>query len=203
MKPTSSGSLLGTVPGPKDVKLPELTGWKTSAETPEADPGFDDSSWTYADKLTTNNPTKPGTLPVLYQDEYGYHYGYVWYRGRFKATGTEKSLSLAAYATNPDTGSAAVGAYSVWINGKFAGTSQTGRKTFPIADGAAQGQGERDLRPGRHHGPQRGLHLEQRRPQAAARPDHGVSGRAPTRRSPGASRAPGAASSPSTRCAGT
>lgn len=28
-----------------------------------------------------------------------------------------------------------MGAYSVWINGKFAGTSQTGRKTFPIADG--------------------------------------------------------------------
>ena len=72
---------------------------------------------------------------MLYQDEYGYHYGYVWYRGRFKATGTEKSLSLAAYATNPDTGSAAVGAYSVWINGKFAGTSQTGRRTFPLADG--------------------------------------------------------------------
>ncbi|MET9790052.1 beta-galactosidase [Streptomyces canus] len=135
VKPTSSGSLLGAVPAPKNVKLPELTGWKTSAETPEAAPGFDDSSWTYADKLTTDNPTKPGTLPVLYQDEYGYHYGYVWYRGRFKATGTEKSLSLTAYATNPDTGSAAVGAYSVWINGKFAGTSQTGRKTFPIADG--------------------------------------------------------------------
>ncbi|MGO4417810.1 beta-galactosidase, partial [Streptomyces sp. MCAF7] len=135
VKPTVSGSLLGTVPGPKDVTLPELTGWKTSAETPEAEPDFNDSSWTYADKLTTDNPTEPGTLPVLYQDEYGYHYGYVWYRGRFKATGTEKSLSLTAYATNPDTGSAAVGAYSVWVNGKFAGTSKTGRRTFPLADG--------------------------------------------------------------------
>nr|WP_262700819.1 beta-galactosidase [Streptomyces sp. NEAU-383] len=134
VKPTASGSLLGTVPGPKEVTLPELTGWKTSAENPETDPDFDDSSWTYADKLTTDNPTKPGTLPVLYQDEYGYHYGYVWYRGRFKATGTEKSLSLAANATNPDTSSAAVGAYSVWINGQFAGTARTGRRTFPIAD---------------------------------------------------------------------
>ncbi|WP_262063921.1 beta-galactosidase [Streptomyces sp. STR69] len=132
---TASGSLLGSVPGPKDVKLPQLTHWKKSTETPEVAPAFDDSSWTYADKLTTDNPTRPGTLPVPYQDEYGYHYGYVWYRGHFTASGTEKSLSLTAYATNPDTSSRAVGAYSVWINGKFAGTSETGRHTFPLHPG--------------------------------------------------------------------
>ncbi|MBI0292932.1 beta-galactosidase [Streptomyces sp. PRKS01-29] len=132
---TSSGSLLGEIPGPRKATLPELTGWKTSAESPEAAPAFDDSSWTYADKLTTANPTEPGTLPVLYQDEYGYHYGYVWYRGHFKATGAEKSLSLSALATNPDTSSKAVGAYSVWINGRFAGTSETGRHTFALPDG--------------------------------------------------------------------
>ncbi|MEV5954755.1 beta-galactosidase [Streptomyces sp. NPDC051987] len=132
---TASGSLLGSVPGPKDVTLPALTHWKKSAGTPEASVGFDDSSWTYADRPTTDNPTRPGTLPVLYQDEYGYHYGYVWYRGHFTATGTEKSLSLTAYATNPDTSSQAVGVYSVWINGEFAGTSQTGRHTFPLDSG--------------------------------------------------------------------
>ncbi|WP_413804734.1 beta-galactosidase [Streptomyces sp. OE57] len=132
---TSSGSLLGRIPGPRKATLPELSGWKTSAETPEAAPAFDDSSWTYADKPATANPTKPGTLPVLYQDEYGYHYGFVWYRGHFKATGTEKSLSLSALATNPDTSSKAVGAYSVWINGRFAGTSETGRHTFALSDG--------------------------------------------------------------------
>ncbi|MGW3109130.1 beta-galactosidase [Streptomyces sp. NPDC001100] len=132
---TSSGSLLGRIPGPRKVILPELTDWKTSAENPESAPDFDDSAWTYADKLTTDNPTEPGTLPVLYQDEYEYHYGYVWYRGHFKATGTEKSLSLTALATNPDTSSKAVGVCSVWVNGRFAGTSETGRRTFALADG--------------------------------------------------------------------
>ncbi|MGW1562483.1 beta-galactosidase [Streptomyces sp. NPDC002144] len=132
---TSAGSLLGRIPGPRKVTLPELTGWRTSTENPESAPDFDDSAWTYADRLTTDNPTRPGTLPVLYQDAYGYHYGYVWYRGHFKATGTEKSLSLTALATNPDTASKAVGVYSVWINGRFAGTSQTGRHTFALPDG--------------------------------------------------------------------
>ena len=132
---TASGSLLGPVPGPREVTLPKLTGWRTHAENPEAAPDFDDSAWAYADRTTTDNPTQPGTLPVLYQDEYGYHYGYVWYRGHFRATGTEKSLALTAYATNPNTASKAVGAYSVWINGHFAGTSRTGSHDFPIAPG--------------------------------------------------------------------
>ncbi|WP_445521232.1 beta-galactosidase [Streptomyces sp. NEAU-174] len=145
VKPTASGSLRGTVPGPKGVPLPELTGWRTSTGNPEAAPDFDDSSWTYADKLTTDNPTAPGTLPVLYQDEYGYHYGYVWYRGRFKATGTEKSLTLAANATNPETSSGAVGAYSVWINGEFAGTSRTGRHTFPLPRGILRADGKNTI----------------------------------------------------------
>lgn len=138
VKPTASGSLRGTVPGPKDVTLPELTGWKTSAENPEADPDFDDASWTYADKLTTDNPTQPGTLPVLYQDEYGYHYGYVWYRGHFKATGTEKSLSLAANATNPDTSSGAVG--QVWLGGtcaNFHAALGLDQETYGRSDGPA------------------------------------------------------------------
>jgi beta-galactosidase GanA len=151
MKATASGSLLGAVPGPRPVLgsgdptraaaprsavlLPELTSWKYAYETPEADPAYDDSAWTFADRLTTNNPTAPGSLPVLYQDEYGFHHGHVWYRGHFRATGTEKSLSLAALATNPIDKSAKVGAYSVWVNGRFLGTHQTGSSVTALPPG--------------------------------------------------------------------
>ncbi|GAB3978896.1 hypothetical protein GCM10029978_072830 [Actinoallomurus acanthiterrae] len=135
VKPTASGGLLGQVPGPRPVTLPTL-GWKYAPETPEANPSFDDSSWTFADKLSTDSPTQPGTLPVLYQDEYGFHHGYTWYRGHFRATGTEKSLSLSAFATNPSAPSGKVGAYSVWLNGRFLGTAQTGHHAFSLPDGA-------------------------------------------------------------------
>ncbi len=116
---TSSGSLLGALPGPDPVTLPALTGWRYAQDVPEADPAFDDSGWTVADKTTTNNPTKPATPPVLYTDEYGFHYGDVWYRGHFTATGSETGISLTA-------GTGRAGVWSVWANGRFLGTVKTG-----------------------------------------------------------------------------
>ncbi len=51
----------------KNVKVPKLTGWKFSDSLPEIQPGFDDSSWTVANKTTTNISVKPLTGgPVLY-----------------------------------------------------------------------------------------------------------------------------------------
>jgi beta-galactosidase len=125
---TASGSLLASRDGPQPVPLPALTSWKYQAESPEAQPGFDDSTWAYADHLTTNNPTRPGTLPVLYADDYGFHYGDVWYRGHFTATGTESGLSLTA-ATGPH------GAYAAWLNGTYLGSSGEGAHTFAIPPG--------------------------------------------------------------------
>ena len=116
---TASGSLLGSVGGPRPVQLPALTGWRYSSEAQEAQPGFDDSAWTVADHATTNNPTKPATLPVLYTDDYGFHYGDVWYRGHFTATGTETTLALTA-------GTGRAGAWQVWVNGTHLGTVRTG-----------------------------------------------------------------------------
>jgi beta-galactosidase GanA len=116
---TASGSLLTSVGGPRPVQLPALSGWRYSAEAPEAQPGFDDSGWTVADKTTTNNPTKPATLPVLYTDDYGFHYGDVWYRGHFTATGSETGLALTA-------GTGRAGAWQVWVNGTHLGTVRTG-----------------------------------------------------------------------------
>jgi beta-galactosidase len=131
----------GTVPGPREVTLPALTNWRYLRDVPEADPAFDDSAWTVADKTATNNPTKPSTLPVLYTDDYGFHYGDVWYRGHFTATGAETGLSLAA-------GTGRAGVWAVWVNGTYLDTVATGTasgnqnsaRDFVFPDGA--------LRPG-------------------------------------------------------
>ncbi|MEU4448990.1 beta-galactosidase [Actinosynnema sp. NPDC050801] len=112
---TSSGSLLGSLPGPEQVRLPELTDWRYRAEQP----GLGESGWTTADKTTTVSPIKPKTLPVLYADEYGHHNGNVWYRGGFTATGAEKTVSV-----NAITGRR--GIYLVWLNGRYLGSAAGG-----------------------------------------------------------------------------
>ncbi len=49
---------------------------------------------------------------TLLADDYGYHYGFVWYRGSFIGAGSERYLRL--YARN---------SYSVWLNGRYLGSS--------------------------------------------------------------------------------
>ncbi|GAB3800593.1 beta-galactosidase [Micromonospora zhanjiangensis] len=119
VRPTAGGSVAGRLPGPAAVRLPALTGWRVRAEAPEAAPGFDDSAWTVADHTSTLSPIPPVTLPVLYSDDYGYHSGSVWYRGRFTATGTETQVKL-----NAVTGKR--GNYLVWLNGRYLGSAAGG-----------------------------------------------------------------------------
>jgi beta-galactosidase GanA len=131
----SDGSLRGSIPGPAPVTLPTLTGWKFSSETPEAQPGFDDSAWTLADH-PVSNASSPST-PVLYASDYGYDHGFVWYRGHFTATGSETGVTLTA------DGIAPTGAFSVWLNGAFLGSDTAAgptTETFSFPAGA--------LRPG-------------------------------------------------------
>lgn len=109
----------GTVPGPEPVTLPALTGWRFTRDNPETDPAFDDRRWVAADHTTTNNPTPPATLPVLYTDDYGFHHGDVWYRGHLTATGAESTISLTA-------GTGRAGMWSAWLNGTHLGTVRTG-----------------------------------------------------------------------------
>jgi beta-galactosidase GanA len=116
---TPSGSLLGSLPGPRAVTLPALTGWRQHAEAPEAAPGFDDSGWTTADKTTSLSPFQPLTQPVLFSDEYHFHTGSVWYRGHFTATGTETTVAL-----NAITGRR--GNYLVWLDGHYLGVAAGG-----------------------------------------------------------------------------
>jgi beta-galactosidase GanA len=132
---TASGSRLGTLPGPRPVTLPALTGWKYAPENPEAATGFDDSTWPVVDRTTSNSTTKPVTLPVLFADEYGFHHGDTWYRGHFPGTGTPTGVSLSAI-----TGTA--GVWSVWLNGTFLGSSTGKAQTFAFPPGLVRADGD-------------------------------------------------------------
>ncbi|MGW2640635.1 beta-galactosidase [Streptomyces sp. NPDC001348] len=124
-KVTWNGRRVTVTRAPRPVELPALTAWRYKEEAPEAAPDFDDSTWTTADHLTAANPALAGSLPVLAMDEYGYHHGDVWYRGRFRTTGAAKALALDA-RTGP------TGQYAVWLGGRYLGSSGDGGHTFDI-----------------------------------------------------------------------
>jgi beta-galactosidase GanA len=97
--PTASGSLLGRtrLPGPQPVALPAITAWYQAAENPESDPAFDDGGWTPAAKSASGSTTAvPTGQPVLFADDYGFHYGDVWYRGRFTGAAAAVTLSYSS-----------------------------------------------------------------------------------------------------------
>ena len=135
---TASGSL----PAPPDIRLPDLTRWRYSRENPEAQPGFDDSAWTVADNTTSNSVTRvPAGQPVLFVDDYGFHYGDVWYRGSWSGT-------AGATAVNISYQSGQAGMLLAWLDGQFLGSHQmpiptsaqsttqgwTATVTLPVAD---------------------------------------------------------------------
>ena len=114
---TSSSLAAGAqLPGPPELTLPALDRWKYSYETQEAQPGFDDSSWKVADKTSSNSITPvPAGQKVLFADDYGFHHGDVWYRGRYSGAATEVTLKYT---------SGAVGMLEAWDDGVFLGSHQ-------------------------------------------------------------------------------
>ncbi len=126
----------GTIPVAAPVKLPALTNWKHAEESPESAPGFDDSSWQTADKSTTTSSSGITSLPVLYADDYGFHTGNTWYRGRFHTADGEKGIHLVS-----DSGGGAQ-AFSAWLNGTFLGSSTTGSADFTFPAGALKPTGD-------------------------------------------------------------
>lgn len=104
---------LGTLSGAPKVALPKLASWRFEAEAPEIQPGFDDSGWTPADRTSTANPNVPQG-PSLLADDYGFHYGFVWYRGHFISNGAESGISLEARQS-----------YAVFLNGRQIGQGDT------------------------------------------------------------------------------
>jgi beta-galactosidase GanA len=107
----------GTLAAAQAPTLPELTGWRYRPESPEAQPGFDDSAWANADRTTSNSRTAvPSGQKVLFADDYGFHNGPVWYRGTYSGGATQVRLSF-------QTGT--VGLLQAWLDGRFLGSSQT------------------------------------------------------------------------------
>jgi beta-galactosidase GanA len=134
-----TGSPTGTIAVAEPVQLPQLTNWQHAEESPESEPGFDDSTWAVADKMTTNSVTGVTAPPVLYADDYGFHTGNTWYRGRFRTTGTETGIHLVS-----DSGGGAQ-AFSAWLNGTFLGSSTTGSADFTFPPGALKTDGDNVL----------------------------------------------------------
>ncbi|MCX5242666.1 beta-galactosidase [Streptomyces prunicolor] len=135
----NTGSLTGKIAVATPIHLPTLTSWKHAEESPEAAPGFDDTSWQVADKATTNSVSGANSLPVLYADDYGFHTGNTWYRGRFRATGKETGMHLVS-----DSGGGAQ-AFSAWLNGTFLGSSTTGSGDFAFPAGSVKSTGDNVL----------------------------------------------------------
>ena len=134
---TTSGSLQGALAGPRPVTLPALNTWRYATESPEAQLAFNDSAWTVANKTTSNSTTTPVTRPILFADDYGYHYGNLWYRGHFTGNSGQTGINLSAI-----TGRA--GIWSVWLNGRFLGSSnptgsgRSSQRTFTFPAGAVR-----------------------------------------------------------------
>ncbi|GJQ11425.1 hypothetical protein GpartN1_g3216.t1 [Galdieria partita] len=135
VKHESPLTLVTTLPGPPPVYLPPLDFWKFKYGTPEKEASFDDSDWVTADKNHTNCPFKPITLPVLYMDDYGFHVGDVWFRGRFSSNETVRGIVLTG-----EGGDFSV--YSVWLNGHFLGTAENGTATFHFKKEQLAAQGD-------------------------------------------------------------
>ncbi|WP_250306514.1 beta-galactosidase [Streptomyces sp. A 4/2] len=130
------GSLTATLPTAADVSVPALTGWKHTQESPESQPGFNNSSWQVADR-TTSKITTPATLPVLSADDYGFHTGSTWYRGRFTGDDGTTGVTLSTRS------SGAAAASSVWLNGTFLGSSTAdGPKTYTFPPGTLKNGGD-------------------------------------------------------------
>ena len=117
---TTAGSLAAntSLAAPPAVTLPALTGWKYATENPESAAAFVDSSWALANKTTSHSATAvPAGQPVLFVDDYGFHYGDVWYRGKYSGTAGATSVTIR-YQTGQ------VGMFLAWLDGTFLGAGE-------------------------------------------------------------------------------
>jgi hypothetical protein len=138
---TSYGSLKAHVSAfNSTIHLPSLDSWKVNEGLPEKMPSYNDSgaAWVMADHLTTPNPTKPDTLPVLYVDEYGFHNSFHLFRSYFDGAATGVNLSVQ--------GGQAFG-WSAWLNSELVGswlgntTLGVGNMTLSFANATLNGNG--------------------------------------------------------------
>ncbi len=79
----------------------ELKDWSFRSEPFEGNLQFDDSKWAAVDRYRSLNP-----------DMHDYHYGFVWNRGRFVASGKEQAVRITQTEC-----------YGLWLNGSFIGSA--------------------------------------------------------------------------------
>jgi hypothetical protein len=129
---TTSGSLRAErrLTGVDRVRLPALTGWRRAEGNPESAADYDDSAWRVADRTSSYSVTPvPAGQPVLFADDYGFHYGDVWYRGHFADAGDAESVSLSYVAGSQ-------GLLTAWLDGEPLGTHR-----MPVPDKKTVRQG--------------------------------------------------------------
>ncbi|OBT46573.1 hypothetical protein VE00_01868 [Pseudogymnoascus sp. WSF 3629] len=116
----STGSWQGLVKYQRPfINIPDLERlqWKSTDALPEIQTNYDDSAWPSADKKTSTNTYRNLTTPTsLYSSDYGFHYGYLIYRGHFVATGQETTITIYTQGRN------AYGT-SAWLNGVDLGSN--------------------------------------------------------------------------------
>jgi beta-galactosidase GanA len=129
LTPQPDGSVrTAAVKGPDAVTLPALA-WTRRMDSPEAQPGFDDSAWLRADNRASAAQTwtmPERGQPTLAMSDYGFHHGDVWYRGRVDIKGGKADQLELFY------GAGGAGMLQLWIDGRFVGQHEldTGR-SFP------------------------------------------------------------------------
>jgi beta-galactosidase GanA len=124
---TPSGSLRAERPlaGVAQVRLPALTGWRRCEGNPESEIDHDDTTWQVADKRSSYSVTPvPSGQPVLFADDYGFHYGDVWYRGHF-ADEDARDVDLVSLSYSAGT----QGLLMAWLDGEPLGTHR-----MPVPD---------------------------------------------------------------------
>lgn len=151
----NDGSLLSNQPlaRPEKVTLPDLGAiqWTRRTDSPEAQPGFDDSKWIKADNRPTAAQTWTTTergQPTLSMSDYGFHHGDVWYRGHVEIT--DQPNSLAPDQLELFYGAGGAGMIQVWVDGKYIGQHEhdTGRQ-FPETTDSYKVRIDK-LTPGKH-----------------------------------------------------
>lgn len=138
-RPTASGSLRAArrLPGVGSVRLPVLGSWRHHAENQESAADFDDSAWTVADRTSSFSTTPvPAGQPVLFADDYGFHYGDVWYRGHFDNAGALGAAGGAAESVSLSYVTGTQGMLMAWLDGKPLGAHR-----MPVPDRATVRQG--------------------------------------------------------------
>ena len=131
------------------------------------------AAWTVASKTTSDSATPvPAGQPVLFMDDYGFHYGDVWYRGSL----VRHARRHVGEPLNYQTGQ--VGMLMAWLDGQFLGATGRCRPQRPASPPRRAGRPRcrcRSRRPAQDDGAARA---------GRARPADGASARtaAPTTR---------------------